>query len=118
MKYIREGTEKKSCRDVPTHLALVQLYCFALRHLAGTSLRRCPVPPSENYLPFMVHQNKKPCLSHGGESFVKLRSLSSLHCELTGRNIMEGNIPCIKMILSKLPYKLGRLAAFSIFELK
>ena len=62
MKYIQQGTEKKLYPYVPIHLALVQLYCFALRHLVETSLRKCPVPPSENYLPFMVHQNWKPVL--------------------------------------------------------
>lgn len=60
MKYIYQGIEKKQHTYIPIHLALVQLYCFALRHLVGTSLRRCPVPPSENDLPFMVHQNWKP----------------------------------------------------------
>lgn len=62
MKYIQQGIEKKSYTYIPVPLAPVQLYCFAIRYLVGTSLGRYPVPPSENYLPFMVHQNKKPVL--------------------------------------------------------
>lgn len=34
------------------------------------------------------------------------------------KETIEGNIPYLNMTLSKLPYKLGRLAASWTFELK
>lgn len=34
------------------------------------------------------------------------------------KEMIEGNVPCINMTLSKLPYKLARLAASWTFELK